>query len=117
MPGMTGVEMLRELKKSSPQTVRLLLTGYSDLAALVGSINEGEVFRFVKKPWDNDEIRAMVAEAAAAAEVRQARALGARAARAASPGSARAVTAHRGLAPRDRSGPEPRQGSRAPARG
>ena len=67
MPGMTGVEMLRELRKVAPQTVRLLLTGYSDLAALVGSINEGEVFRFVKKPWDNEEIRAMVGEAAAAA--------------------------------------------------
>jgi serine/threonine-protein kinase len=68
MPGMTGVEMLRELKKAAPHTVRLLLTGYSDLAALVGSINEGEVFRFVKKPWDNDEIRSTLAEAAVAAE-------------------------------------------------
>ena len=68
MPGMTGVEMLRELRKAMPQTVRLLLTGYSDLASLVGSINEGEVFRFVRKPWDNDEIRAMLAEAAVAAE-------------------------------------------------
>ncbi len=68
MPGMTGVEMLRELRKTAPQTVRLLLTGYSDLAALVGSINEGEVFRFIRKPWDNEEIRAMLAEAAVAAD-------------------------------------------------
>ena len=67
MPGMTGVEMLRELRKTAPQTVRLLLTGYSDLAALVGSINDGEVFRFIRKPWDNEEIRAMLGEAAAAA--------------------------------------------------
>ena len=67
MPGMTGVEMLRELRKTAPQTVRLLLTGYSDLAALVGSINEGEVFRFIRKPWDNEEIRTMLGEAAAAA--------------------------------------------------
>ena len=67
MPGMTGVELLRELRKVAPNSVRLLLTGYSDLAALVGSINEGEVFRFVRKPWDNDDIRAMVAEAVAAA--------------------------------------------------
>ena len=67
MPGMTGVEMLRELRKTTPQTVRLLLTGYSDLAALVGSINDGEVFRFIRKPWDNEEIRAMLGEAAAAA--------------------------------------------------
>jgi serine/threonine-protein kinase len=67
MPGMAGVEVLREVKKANPRTVRILLTGYSDLAALVGSINEGEIFRFVKKPWDNDEIRDVLKEAAAAA--------------------------------------------------
>jgi eukaryotic-like serine/threonine-protein kinase len=67
MPEMSGVELLREVKKSMPRTVRLLLTGYSDLAAMVGSINEGEVFRFVKKPWDNDEIRDVMKEAAAVA--------------------------------------------------
>ena len=65
MPGMAGVELLREVRKLMPRTVRILLTGYSDLAAMVGSINEGEVFRFVKKPWDNDEIKATIAEAAA----------------------------------------------------
>ena len=67
MPGTTGVEFLREVRKAFPRTVRLLLTGYSDLAAMVGSINEGEVFRFVKKPWDNEEIRATLADAAAVA--------------------------------------------------
>lgn len=67
MPEMTGVELLREVRKHAPRTVRLLLTGYSDLAAMVGSINEGEVFRFVKKPWDNDEIREVMAEATALA--------------------------------------------------
>jgi eukaryotic-like serine/threonine-protein kinase len=64
MPGMAGVELLREVRKVAPRTVRILLTGYSDLAAMVGSINEGEVFRFVKKPWDNDEIRGVMKEAA-----------------------------------------------------
>jgi serine/threonine-protein kinase len=67
MPGMTGAELLRQIRANAPKTVRLLLTGYSDLAALVGSVNEGEIFRFVKKPWDNDEIRATLAEAAAVA--------------------------------------------------
>lgn len=67
MPGMAGVDLLREVKKAMPRTVRILLTGYSDLAAMVGSINEGEVFRFVKKPWDNDEIRGVMKEAAAVA--------------------------------------------------
>jgi serine/threonine-protein kinase len=67
MPGMAGVELLREVRKVAPRTVRILLTGYSDLAAMVGSINEGEVFRFVKKPWDNEEIRGAMREAAEAA--------------------------------------------------
>jgi len=64
MPGVTGVELLRKVRSIAPNTVRILLTGYTDLAALVGSINEGEIFRFVKKPWDNDELKATLADAA-----------------------------------------------------
>jgi len=67
MPEMTGVELLRRVKALAPNTVRMLLTGYSDLAATVGSINDGEVFRFISKPWDNQEIQKTVAEAAAIA--------------------------------------------------
>ncbi|HSB48803.1 MAG TPA: response regulator, partial [Burkholderiales bacterium] len=67
MPQMTGVELLRRVKGLAPNTVRMLLTGYSDLAATVGSINEGEVFRFISKPWDNQEIQNIVADAAAIA--------------------------------------------------
>ncbi len=63
MPGMTGVEALRQLREFSPNTVRILLTGYSDLAAIVGSINEGEVFRFVSKPWNNQELQQIIGEA------------------------------------------------------
>jgi serine/threonine-protein kinase len=64
MPEMLGVELLREVKKIAPQSVRILLTGYSDLAAIVGSINDGEVYRFMNKPWDNLEIQRIMAEAA-----------------------------------------------------
>ena len=64
MPGLTGVELLRKVRGVAPNTVRILLTGYTDLAALVGSINEGEIFRFVKKPWDNDELKNTLADAA-----------------------------------------------------
>jgi serine/threonine-protein kinase len=67
MPEMTGVELLRRVKGMAPNTVRMLLTGYSDLAAIVGSINDGEVFRFISKPWDNQEIQRIMAEAAAIA--------------------------------------------------
>jgi len=67
MPEMTGVELLRQVKEAAPTTVRMLLTGYSDLAAIVGSVNDGEVFRFISKPWDNQDIQNTVAAAAAIA--------------------------------------------------
>lgn len=63
MPIMPGVEVLKAIKEVSPNTMRLLLTGYSDWAAMVGSVNEGEVFRFINKPWDNDEIKKTIDQA------------------------------------------------------
>ena len=50
MPGMTGIEVLSAVKQKSPRTVRILLTGYADPTAVEGSINLGEVFRFLSKP-------------------------------------------------------------------
>lgn len=50
MPGMSGVEVLEKVKQVSPATIRILLTGYADLDAIEGSINVGEVFRFLSKP-------------------------------------------------------------------
>jgi response regulator RpfG family c-di-GMP phosphodiesterase/tRNA A-37 threonylcarbamoyl transferase component Bud32 len=67
MPGMAGVELLRQVKEAAPATVRILLTGYSDLAAIVGSINDGEVFRFVKKPWDNADLQKTLSDGVAIA--------------------------------------------------
>lgn len=63
MPEMTGVDFLRKAKKASPDTVRILLTGFSDLQAIIGSINDGEVFRFLNKPWSNEKIQAVVEDA------------------------------------------------------
>ena len=63
MPGLLGVDLLREVKGIAPNTVRILLTGYSDLAAIVGSVNEGEVYRFIHKPWQQEDLIATVAEA------------------------------------------------------
>lgn len=60
MPKMLGAEVLREARSISPGTMRLLLTGYSDLQATIDSINEGEVFRFINKPWINQELRMIV---------------------------------------------------------
>jgi len=64
MPIMPGVELLRRSQGISPTSVRILLTGYSDLASIVGSINDGEVYRFISKPWDNTDLQTIVAEAA-----------------------------------------------------
>lgn len=69
MPGMSGVELLDQVRNESPATVRMLLTGYSDLAAIVGSVNQGEVFRFLNKPWQQDDMRAALAEAAEVASL------------------------------------------------
>lgn len=63
MPGMSGTELLGQVRECSPRTVRLLLTGYSDLAAIVGSVNEGEVYRFINKPWQHEDLKATIAEA------------------------------------------------------
>ena len=63
MPAMTGIEFLRRAKVVSPNTVRILLTGFSDLSAVVDSVNDGEVYRFLNKPWGNQEIQAVVADA------------------------------------------------------
>lgn len=63
MPNMTGIEFLRIAKDVSPSTVRILLTGFSDLRAIIDSVNEGEVFRFLNKPWGNQEIQGIIDEA------------------------------------------------------
>lgn len=67
MPGMTGIELLRAARELNPNAMRILLTGYSDLNAIIGSINEGEIFRFINKPWNNEELTTTVARAVAAA--------------------------------------------------
>jgi serine/threonine-protein kinase len=63
MPEMTGVEVLREVRRLSPRTMRILLTGYSDMQAIVRSVNESEVFRFINKPWNIAELPKVVGQA------------------------------------------------------
>ncbi len=63
MPEMTGVDVLRSAAAIRPDTTRILLTGYSDLEAIIGSVNDGEIFRFVSKPWRRNELRDTVAAA------------------------------------------------------
>lgn len=68
MPEMQGSELLRRARETSPATMRILLTGYSDIEASIASVNEGEVFRYLMKPWAAEEVKEVVAEAAAIAE-------------------------------------------------
>jgi serine/threonine-protein kinase len=51
MPVMRGCDLLRQVKEISPRTLRLLLTGYSEMDAIISSVNEGEIFRYIAKPW------------------------------------------------------------------
>lgn len=64
MPHLNGASFLREVRSFAPHSMRILLTGYSELEAVVASVNEGEIFRFVNKPWDARELRATVDQAA-----------------------------------------------------
>jgi DNA-binding NtrC family response regulator len=56
MPEMNGVEFLSKVKKIQPNSARIILSGYTDLEALVGAINEAEIFRFINKPWNDYEL-------------------------------------------------------------
>jgi len=56
MPGMYGHELLREAKRLRPNTIRLLLTGYSDLESIMYSVNVGEIFRYINKPWKTETL-------------------------------------------------------------
>lgn len=62
MPGMTGVELLGKIKEQSPDTVRILLTGYADINATIESINTGAVKYYFNKPWDDDLLYSRVEE-------------------------------------------------------
>ena len=63
MPKMNGVEFLSEVKKLQPNAVRIILSGYTDLEALMGAINEAEIFRFVNKPWNENELKLTIQQA------------------------------------------------------
>lgn len=63
MPGMTGVDFFTNIKDKFPDTLKLILTGYTDVESVIGAINDGQVFRYVKKPWNPDELDLVVREA------------------------------------------------------
>ncbi|MBS4099518.1 MAG: response regulator [Sulfuricella sp.] len=65
MPEMDGVAFLKAFREIQPHTLRLVLSGYADLEALIGAINQAQIFRFIAKPWHDYELRATLAMALA----------------------------------------------------
>lgn len=63
MPGMTGTQFLSEVKQRFPQTTRMVLSGYTELNSITEAINQGAIYKFLTKPWDDDLLRTHVAEA------------------------------------------------------
>ena len=63
MPSMTGSEFLKQAAEMRPQTVRIMLTGYTDASALVDAINSGVVYKYITKPWVNEELQQTVKRA------------------------------------------------------
>src|SRR5947209_1440197 len=63
MPGMTGVEVLRHATRVRPEATRLLFTAYADIRAVIDAINQGSVFHYITKPWEPEELEAVVRQA------------------------------------------------------
>lgn len=63
MPDMTGIAFFERIKQDFPDTMRLMLTSYDDVRDVIAAINDGEIFRYVMKPWDPAELAAVVREA------------------------------------------------------
>jgi len=63
MPGISGTELLSRVKEMHPDTVRMVLSGYTDLSAVTAAINQGAIYKFLTKPWDDEELRLQVRDA------------------------------------------------------
>jgi two-component system, sensor histidine kinase and response regulator len=63
MPGETGIEFFESIKSLYPHSMRILLTGYADIQAVISAVNLGNIFRYLQKPWDEEEIRKVILEA------------------------------------------------------
>jgi diguanylate cyclase (GGDEF)-like protein len=65
MPEMTGVEFLREVRRLYPDTVRIVLSGYTELQTVTDAVNGGSIYKFLTKPWDDEQLRSHIQEAVA----------------------------------------------------
>jgi type II secretory ATPase GspE/PulE/Tfp pilus assembly ATPase PilB-like protein/FixJ family two-component response regulator/RNA polymerase subunit RPABC4/transcription elongation factor Spt4 len=60
MPGMTGAELLKTVKERWPETIRIMLTGHADVNSIMGAVQDGAVFKFITKPWNDEDLRLTV---------------------------------------------------------
>ncbi|WP_322002649.1 HD domain-containing phosphohydrolase [Marinobacter alexandrii] len=65
MPGMDGPTLLATIKKKDPSCIRILLTGYADIDSTVKAINDGQIYRYISKPWNDNELRLIIRQALA----------------------------------------------------
>ncbi len=63
LPNISGTDFLIKVKQLYPDTVRILITGYPDLESVIKAINNGHVYRFITKPWENEELRLIIKQA------------------------------------------------------
>lgn len=63
MPEKTGVEFLSSILEEFPNTIRILVTGYTDMDALVEAVNKGHIFKYISKPWDNAKLKEIIIKA------------------------------------------------------
>jgi len=60
MPGMTGAELLKIVREKHPETIRIMLTGYADVNSIMGAVKDGAVYKFITKPWNDEDLRLTV---------------------------------------------------------
>ncbi len=63
MPGMNGIEFLSEVNKRWPETVKIVLSGFADISTIVTAVNEGQIYKFIPKPWNDDDLKLTISNA------------------------------------------------------
>lgn len=71
MPQITGVDLLEKVKLLQPATVRILLTGYTEVESVIGAINRGSIFRYIAKPWDPEDLKITLRQASESFRLRK----------------------------------------------
>jgi response regulator RpfG family c-di-GMP phosphodiesterase len=72
MPEMTGVEFFEKMQEKYPDPVRVLLTGYADMSAVIDAVNKGKIFHYLSKPWNEEELTGTIERAYDAWQAKQA---------------------------------------------